>query len=137
MHMSETANLFVDGKAYERRMGRWSRLAGEIFLDWLAAPQGLRWIDVGCGNGAFTEVLIERCKPAAVSGIDPSEGQLAYARNRPGTKMAQFRVGSAQDLPFADGSFDAAAMALAIIFVPDAVKAAAEMVRVTRPGGIV
>jgi len=135
--MSETANLFVDGKAYERRMGRWSRLAGEIFLDWLAAPQGLRWIDVGCGNGAFTEVLIERCKPAAVSGIDPSEGQLAYARNRPGTKMAQFRVGSAQDLPFADGSFDAAAMALAIIFVPDAVKAAAEMVRVTRPGGIV
>jgi len=49
--MSDTA-LFTDGAAYERRMGRWSRLVGEVFLDWLAAPPGLRWVDVGCGNGA-------------------------------------------------------------------------------------
>ncbi len=34
-------------------MGAWSRLAGEIFLDWLAPRSGLRWIDIGCGNGAF------------------------------------------------------------------------------------
>ena len=35
-------------------MGRWSRLVGEQFLDWLDIPKGLRWLDVGCGNGAFT-----------------------------------------------------------------------------------
>ena len=54
-------SFFTDGKAYVRRMGRWSRIVGEAFLDWLAVPKGLRWLDVGCGNGAFTEVLITRC----------------------------------------------------------------------------
>ncbi len=116
-------------------MGRWSRLAGEKFLDWLDPPKNLSWIDVGCGNGAFTEVLIARCSPAAVTGVDPSDGQLAFARTRPGAKMAQFRVADAQILPFADNSFDAASMALVITFIPDPVKAAKEMARVVKPGG--
>jgi ubiquinone/menaquinone biosynthesis C-methylase UbiE len=133
--MTEPANLFGDGKAYERLMGRWSQLAGAKFLDWLDAPKGLRWIDVGCGNGAFTEVLISRGSPAAVTAIDPSDGQLAYARTRPGAKLAQFHLGDAQALPFPDNSFDAASMALVIAFVADPVKAAAEMARVVRPGG--
>jgi ubiquinone/menaquinone biosynthesis C-methylase UbiE len=118
-------------------MGRWSRLVGEIFLDWLDAPAGLRWLDVGCGNGAFTEVLIRRCAPAAVSAIDPSEGQLSYARARSGTGLAEFRVGDAQALPYTDRSFDAAAMALVISFIPDPLKAAREMTRVVKPGGLV
>jgi SAM-dependent methyltransferase len=137
MDMSEAPNFFTDGKAYERLMGRWSRLAGELFLDWIDAPKNLKWIDVGCGNGAFTEVLIARCAPLEVSGIDPSDGQLSYARTRPGTKMAQFKQADAQILPFADYSFDAASMALVITFLPDPVKAAREMARVVRPGGIV
>jgi ubiquinone/menaquinone biosynthesis C-methylase UbiE len=135
--MNDPAKLFADGKAYERLMGRWSQLVGPKFLDWLDPPKGLRWIDVGCGNGAFTEVLIARAFPAAVTGIDPSEGQLAYARTRPGAKPAEFHQGVAQELPFADDSFDAASMALVISFVPDPAKAAAEMTRVVRPGGSV
>src|SRR6187401_679674 len=74
---------FDHGADYEQMMGLWSRSAGEIFLDWFAPPLGLRWIDIGCGNGAFTELLFERCRPAEVQGIDPSEGQLAFARTRP------------------------------------------------------
>ena len=74
---------FDDGAAYERYMGVWSRIAGETFLDWLAPEPGLRWLDVGCGNGAFTELIVARCAPAAVDGIDPSEAQLAFARKRP------------------------------------------------------
>src|SRR5215467_6614424 len=134
--MSEAPNLFADGKAYERLMGRWSRLAGEKFLDWVDAPQNLKWLDVGCGNGAFTEVLIARSSPASLIGVDSSEGQLDYARGRPGTKRAQFRVADAQALPFPDDSFDAATMALVIVFVADPVKAARELARVVRPGGI-
>ena len=52
--MSEAPALFSDGKAYERLMGRWSQLAGKVFLDWLALPKGLRCLDAGCGNGVFT-----------------------------------------------------------------------------------
>ena len=133
--MRQTSELFTDGEAYERLMGRWSRLAGDIFLDWLDIPANLRWLDVGCGNGAFTEALIARCSPAEVVAVDPSAGQIAYARTRPGAKAAQFQVGDAQALPFEDGRFDVAVMALVITFLPDPAKAVAELARVVRPGG--
>jgi ubiquinone/menaquinone biosynthesis C-methylase UbiE len=135
-HMAEQVLRFVDGAAYEQNMGIWSRFAGEVFLDWLAPPAGLRWIDIGCGNGAFTELLIARCAPAEVQGIDPSDGQLSYARTRPGARTAKFLGGDAMAIPFGDGRFDAAVMALVIAFVPDPPKGVAEMVRVLGPGGI-
>jgi len=128
---------FDDGAAYERYMGRWSQLAGEAFLDWLAPRPGLRWLDVGCGNGAFTEMLVDRCAPASVVGIDPSGAQLAYARTRPASRIAEFRQGDAMALPFPDDTFDAAVMPLVIFFVPDPAQGVAEMARVVTPGGIV
>jgi len=130
-----TRSFFTDGAAYEQLMGRWSRSAGEVFLDWLALPKGLSWLDVGCGTGAFTELLLDRCATGRINAIDPAEDQMAFARTRPGMAGVTFRVGDAQSLPFPDRSFDAVAMALVINFVPDAVKAVAEMKRVTRPGG--
>jgi SAM-dependent methyltransferase len=133
--MKDADKLFTDGEAYERLMGRWSRLVAGPFLDWLNAPNNLTWLDVGCGNGAFTEALIARCAPAAVTAIDPSEEQLAYARTRPGVGIADFRVADAQNLPLTDSSFDVAAMALVITFLPNPDKAVAEMRRVVRPGG--
>lgn len=86
--MTERLFRFNDGAAYERMMGTWSRLAGEVFLNWLAPRPGLRWIDIGCGNGAFTELLVDRCAPVEVQAIDPSEAQLAYARARPAARLA-------------------------------------------------
>jgi ubiquinone/menaquinone biosynthesis C-methylase UbiE len=128
---------FDDGAAYEQMMGIWSRLVGEVFLDWLKPEQGLRWIDVGCGNGAFTELIMSRCAPAEARGIDPSEGQLAFARTRPGARGAAFQQGDAMALPFADGSFDTAVMALVLVFLPDPAKGVSELARVARPGGLV
>jgi ubiquinone/menaquinone biosynthesis C-methylase UbiE len=135
--MSDAGQMFADGKAYERMMGRWSKRVAVQFLDWLDAPKGLRWVEVGCGTGAFTEELIARCAPSAVAAVDPSEGQLNFARTRPGAKLAQFRIADAQALPFPDRSFDAAAMALVITFIPDPAKAVAEMARVVRPAGMI
>jgi len=135
--MAEGQIRFEDGAAYERMMGTWSRLAGTIFLDWLAPCSGLRWIDVGCGNGAFTELMVERCAPAEVQGIDPSEAQLAFARSRPASRVARFSQGDGMALPFPDNRFDAAVMALVIFFIPDPAKGVAEMARVVCPGGIV
>ncbi len=133
--MAEPQIRFDDGAGYERMMGKWSRLAGEVFLDWLKPASGLRWIDVGCGNGAFTELLAERCAPAEIHGVDPSEPQLAYARSRHSAGIARFRQGDAMALPFPDNSFDAAVMALVIFFVPEPPAGVAEMARVVRPGG--
>ncbi len=118
-------------------MGAWSQLVGQVFLDWLSPAAGQRWIDVGCGNGAFTEQLMRRCAPIEVQGIDPSEGQLAFARTRAGAAGAVFSQGDAMALPFDAGRFDAAVMALVIHFVPDPAKAIEEMARVVRPGGLV
>ena len=128
---------FDDGAGYERYMGKWSQLAGEVFLDWLAPKPGLRWLDVGCGNGAYTEMIVNRGAPSSVEGIDPFEGQLAFARARPAARLAKFQLGDAMAIPFNDDAFDAAVMPLVIFFVPVPAKGVAEMARVVRPGGAV
>src|SRR3954470_7995294 len=135
--MANNQIRFDDGAAYERYMGAWSQLVGQAFLDWISPERGLRWLDVGCGNGAFTEMLVARCAAASVQGIDPSEAQLAFARARPVLRGAQFRQGDAMALPFSDDTFDAAVMPLVIFFVPDPAKGVAEMARVVCAGGTV
>jgi ubiquinone/menaquinone biosynthesis C-methylase UbiE len=124
--MTQAVPSFNDGASYERMMGRWSQIAGLQFLDWLAAPSGLRWLDVGCGNGAFTELVANGCAPLSIDGIDPSEGQLAYARSRELGPHATFTQGNAMALPFADNTFDVAVMALVMFFVPDPAKVVAD-----------
>ena len=135
--MTQQPIQFTDGEAYDRAMGPWSQLVGDLFLEWLAPQPGLRWIDIGCGNGAFTESLIQHCAPTEVQGIDPSEAQIAFARARPGTRDAAFQIGDALALPFEADRFDAAVMALVLFFVPDPATGVAEMTRVVRPGGTV
>jgi len=135
--MAETKGFFTDGEAYERLMGNFTRSAGEVFLDWLSLSKALSWVDVGCGTGAFTRLLLDRCAPRHVDAIDPSEEQIAYARGTPAAKRVSFRVGDAQSLPFRNGEFDAGVMALVITFVPDPNKAVAELKRLTKPGGTI
>jgi len=135
--MAEEQISYTDGAAYERTVGKWSQLAGERFIEWLAPAPNLSWIDVGCGNGAFTELLVERCAPRLITGVDPAEAQLAYGRSRRAGRTAKFQRGDAMLLPFPDVSFDAAVMALVIFFVPDQPEAVLEMVRVVKPGGLV
>jgi SAM-dependent methyltransferase len=127
---------FDDGVAYERYMGKWSQLAGAVFLDWLAPAKGQRWLDVGCGNGAFTEMLVSRCAPASVHGLDPSAQQLAYARARPLLHATQLDQGDAMALPYPDAAFDVAVMPLVIFFLADLAQGVAELRRVVGAGGV-
>jgi ubiquinone/menaquinone biosynthesis C-methylase UbiE len=133
--MTEIKVNFDDAAAYDYLMGRWSHAIGERFLDWLAPPAGLRWLDVGCGSGAFTQLVLQHAAPGAIVGVDPAPAQVAHASQQ--TPRAEFRVADAMSLPFADGNFDIVVSALVINFVPDSVKAFAEMCRVLRPGGTV
>jgi SAM-dependent methyltransferase len=128
---------FTDGAAYERFMAPWSRSAGTLFFDWLAPRPGLAWVDIGCGNGAFTELLLAKSAPSSVCAIDPSDAQIATAREKISAKQVELSIGDAMALPYDEARFDVAVMALVLFFVPDPRKGASEMVRVTKPGGMV
>jgi SAM-dependent methyltransferase len=133
--MAEVKISFDAADDYERFMGRWSRAIGEQFLTWLDPPTGARWLDVGCGTGAFSELILRRAAPKSVTGIDPSPEQINYVRRHlPGPT---FEVGDSMAMPFGDGAFDIVASALVFHFIPDRAKAFAEMHRVLRPGGLV
>lgn len=135
--MTIGVGFFTDGVAYERLMGRWSRAAGEIFLHWLSLPRGLRWLDVGCGTGAFTTLVLERCAPSGISAIDQSSDQIVFATSDPNSNSIDYRIADALCLPFSDGEFDAATMALVLAFLPDRKRAIAELRRIVKPGGMV
>lgn len=135
--MSEAKNFFADSAAYELAMGRCSRVAGKMFLEWLSLPDGLKWLDVGCGTGSFTELVLDRNAPSAIIAIDPSEGQIEFAKGKPWAGAVDFRQGDAMSLPFRDDEFEVAVMALVIQYIPDPSRAMSEITRVVRPGGTV
>ena len=133
--MAETKITFDAADDYERFMGRWSRAIGEKFLAWLAPPTNARWLDVGCGTGAFSELIQRRCAPQAIVGIDPAPAQIDYARKK--FPELTFQVGDSMDMKFGENEFDVVASALVFHFIPDRAKAFAEMHRVLKPGGLV
>ena len=122
-----------DGAAYERFLGRWSRLLAGPFAEFARPADQGRVLDVGCGTGSLALALAERGAPDRVAGIDIAAPYIAFARSRPGAAGIGFVVGDACHLPYADNGF-AAAMAH---FVPNAAQAVREMRRVVRPGGVV
>jgi len=124
------------GSAYERYVGRWSRQVAPLFLDWLRIPADRRWLDVGCGTGALCATILDRCAPATVTGVEPSEGFLREARANLGERVA-WRQGSATALPLADAAVDVVVAGLVLNFVPDHAAALAEMSRVAGSGGTI
>lgn len=125
---------WADGDAYERYVGRWSRLVAVDFLDWLGIAPGRRWLDVGCGTGALTAAILDRCAPEEVLGIDPSPAQVATAAEGVPDPRARFAVGDATHLP--EVTVDAVVSGLVLNFVPDPV-AALEAMGGAAPGGVV
>src|SRR5262245_359616 len=135
--MAEAPVPFDDAVAYDRYMGRWSRAIGEKFLAWLDPPEKRGWLEVGCGTGAFTDLILTRAAAESIIGVDPSPSQVEHVKRTVTTPQADFRIGTAIDLPFGTGEFDVVVSALVIHFVPDRPKAFREMLRVAKPGGIV
>ena len=125
------------GGAYESYIGRWSRLVAPEFLDWLDIPRGRRWLDVGCGTGALTGAILERCGPRSVVGVDPSEPFIAHASATVVDARATFVVGTAAATGLDDRGVDVVVSALVLNFVPDLGDALAEALRVVSPGGVI
>lgn len=125
------------GESYDAYMGRWSRKMAVRFLDWLSPADNLDWLDVGCGTGALSSMVLSRCNPRSLVGVEQSAGFVATAKRNVSDGRARFEVGDAQNLPLDDHSRDIVASALVLNFVPDIPKALSEMKRVVRPGGTI
>ena len=136
MNKSAEFDAWSAGQSYDLYMGRWSRQLAGKFLDWLAPPRDAVWLEVGCGTGALTAAILAGCAPRSVLSTDPSEGFLAHARTAIRDERVRFETAGAQKLPANDASFDVAASALVLNFVPDMQAALAEMRRVLKPGGL-
>jgi SAM-dependent methyltransferase len=130
-------DVWDSGDAFERYVGRWSRLIAAALMTWLAVPPRARWLDVGCGPGALTETILRLGSPLAVTGVDPSGQYVAFARARIKDPRVTFEVGNAMALAAQTATYDAAVAGLVLNFVAQAEIAVAEMARVTRPGGSV
>ncbi len=123
------------GEAYDMFMGRYSRPLAHLFADAAGVEPGMTALDVGCGPGALTGVLVHRLGADSVTAVDPSPSFVAdCARRHPG---ADVRDGRAEAIPFGDASVDCALAQLVLHFVSDPSAAATEMRRVVRPGGSV
>jgi len=125
----------VAAEAYDRFMGRYSRLLSGPLAEFASVRRGQRVLDVGCGTGALTSELVARLGPAAVAAVDPSDPFVAATRER--HPQVDVRRSPAEHLPFPDAAFDAALAQLVVHFMQDPVAGLAEMGRVTRRDGIV
>ena len=130
--MKET---WQSGNAYDRFMGRWSTRVALKFLSWLDAAPSSRWLDVGCGTGTLTKLILENNQPTEVIALDSSAEFIEHARQTITDPRVSFRVGLAQALDLESASIDVAVSGLVLNFVPEPKAAIAEMLRVTRPGG--
>jgi SAM-dependent methyltransferase len=125
----------VSADAYARFMGGFSEPLAPQFADRAEVRAGHRVLDVGCGPGALTAVLVDRLGTDHVTAVDPSASFVEATRRRlPGVEI---RSAVAEDLPFDDDTFDRAVAQLVVHFMTDPVAGIAEMARVTRPGGVV
>ena len=136
MDGKKVSDTWEQGESYEQYIGRWSRRVAPLFLSWLDIPPAHRWLDVGCGTGALCAAIRDHCEPSSVTGVEPSAGFLAVARERLSDRVV-FHQGSATEIPLEDASVDVVVSGLVLNFVSDQDAALAEMVRVTGPGGTI
>lgn len=137
MNNPTIGKIWSSAPAYESYVGRWSRLVAREFVQWLAVPAGKTWLDVGCGTGALTETIFEIGSPRYVVGADQSKTYVEYLRRHLTDQRLCFDISDAQDLNFNDEFYDNTVSGLCLNFVPEPLRALTEMIRVTKPGGVV
>ena len=137
MNTSAKHDAWSSGDGYEQYMGRWSRKVAVKYLDWLDAPKGADWLDAGCGVGALSATILDKCSPKSVHGIDQSAGFVAHAKSTITDDRARFTVGDVLNLDVETSSIDNVSSALLLNFLPNKNAALTEMRRVAKPGGIV
>lgn len=132
---AEGARTFqVAGSVYDLFMGRYSQPLAVKFADLVGIKAGMSALDVGCGPGALTSVLVDGLGVEKVAACDPSAAFIEESRAR--LPDVDIRLGRAEAIPFETAAFDAVLAQLVLHFVSDPAQAAREFARVLRPGGV-
>jgi len=118
-------------------MGRWSRKIAAAFLDWLEPAKNADWVEIGCGTGALSQMVLTKASPQSLLITDQSADFLNHTKELISDDCAKFEVADAENLPLNATSVDIVTSALVFNFIPDRVAALKEMQRVLRPGGSV
>ena len=129
--------MWADADSYEAYIGRWSRIAAKMFVDWLGIAPRSAWLDVGSGTGALTHAILDRAQPARIVGVDRSRAFISYAKANTMDPRVVFEQADAERLSMPSDSFDAVVSGLMLNAVPDQPAAVGEFVRVAKPGGVV
>ena len=123
----------VDISAYDRWVGRWSRLFGPAVLTAAEVAPGCRALDVSTGTGEAASMVLPIVGPSGlVVGADISPAMLKGARDRLREPSFWPVAADGQALPFRDGSFDAVICQLGLQFFPDPALGLREFRRVLR-----
>ena len=129
--------MFTNAENYNHGTGRLSRQLAVLFTDFVGVENGDYVLDVGCGTGSLAFSIAENQRASRFVGIDPSTDFIDYVRSQSTDARLEFQVGDAQNLPFAEASFDKTMALLVVGFFSDAARAVRQMRRVTKPGKIV
>lgn len=129
--------MWTNGTNYELYVGRWSRLVAKKFVAWLNLQSDLDWLDVGCGTGVLTQIILNTTSPKSVLGIDSSEKYIEFARKQVRDPRVSFHVGNARTLPVETASYDVVVCGLVLNFISQPDQTLREMVRAVRIGGTV
>jgi ubiquinone/menaquinone biosynthesis C-methylase UbiE len=134
--MTEPSPKWTSLEGYELRSGRWSHKIAPEFVAWLNVDEDREWLDVGCGEGALLQAILEKKRPKRIVGCDRWEDPLAAARLAFGARVDFVRA-PCESMPFPDRDFDAVVSALLLNLLTNPDRAMTEMVRVIRPGGVI
>lgn len=129
--------IFSEAQAYERFMGRWSRILAPLVVRFTGVRDGETVLDVGSGTGALAAALATAAPSSHIVGIDPAAPYVRLAQQQQGGARVTFEVGDAQQMRFDRASFDRTLSLLVVNFIPDAANAVGEMIRVTKSNGTV
>lgn len=131
------SDSWTAGDAYDHYMGRWSRRVARRFVEWLRPPDAASWLEVGCGTGALTAVVLDEARPRSIVACDASRGFIDHAQRKHGSALASFVVADAAAPPRIEGGFDVAVSGLLLNFLADPTAVVRELRVRMRPGGLV
>lgn len=122
----------------QQRLEKQIQFQGSIdFIPLHLMPQKARILEVGCGSGTVLRLLAEKLPQADLHGLDMQPDHINFAKTYQFHDRINYQLGNAETLPFPDNSFDLVFCRLVLCWIPNPIKAVAEMVRVAKKSGVV